>query len=210
MLLHFSIRSSFRLSCTRSIICSSPSITSAVTATARPAPRRGISSRLKVTRSEAVSPVSDWCACVRVCSEAGNHFRVYSCLFSCILREGPAPEWHWPGKSSNKHKLERLIFHVGIDWGVMCIDMLLPSVGYAWLPLLKDGRVITNDNHIPVTTSLPAGYLSCQENANKVEPLPQLLGGDDCAFVLFFFNFTIFFAAFRSWGQMGRWGQAFI
>lgn len=64
--------------------------------------------------------------------------------------------------------------------------LLLLSVGYAWLPLLKDGRVITNDNHIPVTTSLPAGYLSCQENANKVEPLPQLLGGDDCAFVLFF------------------------
>lgn len=77
--------------------------------------------------------------------------------------------------------------------------LLLLSVGYAWLPLLKDGRVITNDNHIPVTTSLPAGYLSCQENANKVESLPRLLGGDDCAFVLgFFFNFTIFSAAFRS------------
>lgn len=70
--------------------------------------------------------------------------------------------------------------------------LLLLSVGYAWLPLLKDGRVITNDNHIPVTTSLPAGYLSCQENANKVESLPQLLGGDGRAFVFVCFQFYHF------------------
>lgn len=58
--------------------------------------------------------------------------------------------------------------------------LLLLSVGYAWLPLLKDGRVITNENHIPVTTNLPAGYLSCQENASKVDSLLQLLCGEDC------------------------------
>lgn len=69
--------------------------------------------------------------------------------------------------------------------------LLLLSVGYAWLPLLKDGRVITNENHIPVTTNLPAGYLSCQENASKVESLPQLLGGEDCTDS--FFNFSSIF-----------------
>lgn len=44
----------------------------------------------------------------------------------------------------------------------------LLSVGYAWLPLLKDGRVIMNESQIPVAANLPAGYLSCQEGASKV------------------------------------------
>lgn len=70
-------------------------------------------------------------------------------------------------------------------------------MGYAWLPLLKDGRVITNDNHIPVSASLPAGYLSCQENAGKVESLLQLLGGGDgtpfsiLLFTIFLFPLSI-------------------
>lgn len=52
------------------------------------------------------------------------------------------------------------------------------SVGYAWLPLLKDGRVILNENHVPVAANLPAGYLSCQESASKVESLLRLLNSD--------------------------------
>lgn len=43
------------------------------------------------------------------------------------------------------------------------------SVGYAWLPLLKDGRVTMNESQIPVAANLPAGYLGCQEGASKVE-----------------------------------------
>lgn len=73
------------------------------------------------------------------------------------------------------------------SFSMFLFGLLLPSVGYAWLPLLKDGRVITNENHIPVTTNLPAGYLSCQENASKVESLLQLLGGEDCTSSFFIF-----------------------
>lgn len=36
-------------------------------------------------------------------------------------------------------------------------------VGYSWLPLIKDGRVVTNEQHIPVSANLPPGYLSYQE-----------------------------------------------
>lgn len=72
-------------------------------------------------------------------------------------------------------------------------------MGYAWLPLLKDGRVITSENHVPVSTSLPAGYLSCQENASKVESLLQLLGGDaSTSLYALFLQFFIFFLAFSS------------
>lgn len=37
------------------------------------------------------------------------------------------------------------------------------TVGYAWLPLLKDGRVVTNEQHVPVSANLPPGYLGYQE-----------------------------------------------
>ncbi|XP_054521470.2 dedicator of cytokinesis protein 9 isoform X8 [Pan troglodytes] len=37
------------------------------------------------------------------------------------------------------------------------------TVGYSWLPLLKDGRVVTSEQHIPVSANLPSGYLGYQE-----------------------------------------------
>lgn len=46
--------------------------------------------------------------------------------------------------------------------------MYVCVVGYAWLPLLKDGRVIMNEQNISVAANLPAGYLSCQEGNSKV------------------------------------------
>lgn len=42
------------------------------------------------------------------------------------------------------------------------------SVGSAWLPLLKDGRVIVSEQHISVASNLPPGYLSNHEGVNKV------------------------------------------
>ncbi|EDM02568.1 dedicator of cytokinesis 9 [Rattus norvegicus] len=37
------------------------------------------------------------------------------------------------------------------------------AIGFSWLPLLKDGRVLTNEQHIPVSANLPSGYLGYQE-----------------------------------------------
>lgn len=45
----------------------------------------------------------------------------------------------------------------------------LPTVGSAWLPLLKDGRVIMNEQQLPVAANLPAGYLGPQDAVNKVK-----------------------------------------
>lgn len=57
--------------------------------------------------------------------------------------------------------------------------MIFPScsiVGYSWLPLIKDGRVVTNDQHIPVSANLPSGYLSYQEvGVGKVWCIKSLL-----------------------------------
>uniref|UniRef100_A0A8D0GH37 C2 DOCK-type domain-containing protein n=1 Tax=Sphenodon punctatus TaxID=8508 RepID=A0A8D0GH37_SPHPU len=36
-------------------------------------------------------------------------------------------------------------------------------VGYAWLPLLKDAQLVSQEHNIPVATSLPHGYLILQD-----------------------------------------------
>lgn len=45
----------------------------------------------------------------------------------------------------------------------------LPTVGSAWLPLLRDGRVVMNEQHLPVAANLPARYLSPQDGVSKVK-----------------------------------------
>lgn len=50
-----------------------------------------------------------------------------------------------------------------------CYTCSLLTVGSAWLPLLRDGRVIMNEQQLPVAANLPAGYLSSQDGVNKVK-----------------------------------------
>lgn len=45
----------------------------------------------------------------------------------------------------------------------------VPTVGSAWLPLLRDGRVIMNEQQLPVAANLPARYLGSQDGSNKVK-----------------------------------------
>lgn len=52
---------------------------------------------------------------------------------------------------------------------LMCCACSLLTVGSAWLPLLRDGRVITNEQQLPVAANLPAGYLGSQDGVNKVK-----------------------------------------
>lgn len=51
----------------------------------------------------------------------------------------------------------------------MCCACSLLTVGSAWLPLQRDGRVITNEQQLPVAANLPAGYLGSQDGVNKVK-----------------------------------------
>lgn len=46
-------------------------------------------------------------------------------------------------------------------WQCVCVYCMLvyDTVGYAWLPLLKDGRITSQDFSIPVSCTLPGGYL---------------------------------------------------
>ncbi|XP_064184043.1 dedicator of cytokinesis protein 9-like isoform X6 [Anguilla rostrata] len=97
--------------------------------------------------------------------------------FAAVLHHQQNPEFYdefkleLPTQITEKHHLLFTFFHISCDstskGSTKKRDLVETQVGYAWLPLLKDGRVITNEQQIPVAASLPAGYLSCQEGVTK-------------------------------------------
>lgn len=61
-------------------------------------------------------------------------------------------------KLLSSFELEKLVFFPKGD-----IDLFLCTVGYAWLPLLKDAQLASQEHNVPVASSLPPNYLSLQE-----------------------------------------------
>uniref|UniRef100_A0A4X2M111 Dedicator of cytokinesis 9 n=1 Tax=Vombatus ursinus TaxID=29139 RepID=A0A4X2M111_VOMUR len=68
-----------------------------------------------------------------------------------------------PTQLHEKHHLLFTFYHVSCDnsskGSTKKKDVVETQVGYSWLPLLKDGRVVTSEQHIPVSANLPSGYL---------------------------------------------------
>ncbi|XP_043926200.1 dedicator of cytokinesis protein 10 isoform X3 [Protopterus annectens] len=68
-----------------------------------------------------------------------------------------------PTQLHEKHHLLFSFYHVTCDINakgtVKKKEPLETAVGYAWLPLMKDGRLMSQENHIPVAANLPPGYL---------------------------------------------------
>ncbi|XP_070400085.1 dedicator of cytokinesis protein 9 isoform X6 [Nothobranchius furzeri] len=97
--------------------------------------------------------------------------------FTSVLHHQHNPEFYdefkieLPTQLHEKHHLLFTFYHVSCESNSKAStkkrDMVETQVGYAWLPLLKDGRVIMNESHVPVASNLPTGYLSCQEGASK-------------------------------------------
>ncbi|XP_037096258.1 dedicator of cytokinesis protein 9 isoform X11 [Syngnathus acus] len=97
--------------------------------------------------------------------------------FAAVLHHQQNPEFYdefkieLPTQLHEKHHLLFTLYHVSCESNSKAStkkrEQVETQVGYAWLPLLKDGRVIMNDCHIPVAANLPAGYLSSQGGASK-------------------------------------------
>ncbi|XP_063103034.1 dedicator of cytokinesis protein 9 isoform X4 [Cavia porcellus] len=93
--------------------------------------------------------------------------------FAAVLHHHQNPEFYdeikieLPTQLHEKHHLLFTFFHVSCDnsskGSTKKKDVVETQVGYSWLPLLKDGRVLTNEQHIPVSANLPSGYLGYQE-----------------------------------------------
>ncbi|KAI1899017.1 hypothetical protein AGOR_G00078350 [Albula goreensis] len=105
-------------------------------------------------------------------------------VYAAVLHHQQNPEFYdefkleLPTQITEKHHLLFTFYHISCDSNSKAStkkrDLVETQVGYAWLPLLKDGRVIMNEQQIPVSANLPAGYLSCQEGVAKQHSGPEI------------------------------------
>uniref|UniRef100_A0A8C5RXW5 Dedicator of cytokinesis 11 n=1 Tax=Laticauda laticaudata TaxID=8630 RepID=A0A8C5RXW5_LATLA len=63
-----------------------------------------------------------------------------------------------------KHHLLFTFYHISCEINTKGTakkqDTVETTVGFAWLPLLKDGLIVTSEQQLPISANLPAGYLS--------------------------------------------------
>ncbi|XP_051718055.1 dedicator of cytokinesis protein 10 isoform X3 [Ctenopharyngodon idella] len=101
----------------------------------------------------------------------GPVFTTAAC--STVLHHSQNPDFYdevkieLPTHLHEKHHLLFSFYHVTCDINAKTSskkkEALETPVGYAWLPLLKDGRISSQDFSIPVSCTLPSGYLLIKE-----------------------------------------------
>ncbi|KAK7893452.1 hypothetical protein WMY93_022604 [Mugilogobius chulae] len=93
--------------------------------------------------------------------------------YAAVLHHQQNPEFYdeikieLPTQLHEKHHLLFTFYHVSCDSNSKKKDLIEAPVGSAWLPLLRDGRVIMNEQQLPVAANLPAGYLGSQDSVTK-------------------------------------------
>ncbi|KAM9820909.1 LOW QUALITY PROTEIN: dedicator of cytokinesis protein 9-like [Neosynchiropus ocellatus] len=93
--------------------------------------------------------------------------------FAAVLHHQQNPEFYdeikieLPTQLHEKHHLLFTFYHVSCDSNSKKKDVVEAPVGSVWLPLLRDGRVIMNEQQLPVAANLPPGYLGCHDVVSK-------------------------------------------
>ncbi|XP_056157186.1 dedicator of cytokinesis protein 9-like [Lampris incognitus] len=93
--------------------------------------------------------------------------------YAAVLHHQQNPEFYdeikieLPTQLHEKHHLLFTFYHVSCDSNSKKKDVVESPVGSAWLPLLRDGRVIMSEQQMSVAANLPAGYLSAQDGVTK-------------------------------------------
>ncbi|KAM9327750.1 dedicator of cytokinesis protein 9-like [Pholidichthys leucotaenia] len=102
---------------------------------------------------------------------------------AAVLHHQQNPEFYdeikieLPTQLHEKHHLLFTFYHVSCDSNSKKKDVVETPVGQAWLPLLRDGRVIMNEQQLPVAANLPAGYLGSMEGVSKHLEIKWVDGG---------------------------------
>ncbi|CAJ0935491.1 unnamed protein product [Ranitomeya imitator] len=97
--------------------------------------------------------------------------------YAVVLHHNQCPEFYdeikieLPLHLHQKHHLLFTFFHVSCDINSKGSskkhDSAETPVGYSWIRLLKEGRIITYDQQLSVSASLPSGYLGQSETDTK-------------------------------------------
>uniref|UniRef100_A0A8C0AHT7 Dedicator of cytokinesis 11 n=1 Tax=Bos mutus grunniens TaxID=30521 RepID=A0A8C0AHT7_BOSMU len=73
-----------------------------------------------------------------------------------------------------KHHLLFTFYHVSCEINTKGTtkkqDTVETPVGFAWVPLLKDGRIITLEQQLPVSANLPPGYMNLNDAESRRQP----------------------------------------
>ncbi|XP_039343161.1 dedicator of cytokinesis protein 10 isoform X11 [Mauremys reevesii] len=96
--------------------------------------------------------------------------------YTAVLHHSQNPDFYdevkieLPTQLHKKHHILFSFYHVTCDINAKANakkkEALETPVGYAWLPLLKDAQLASQEHNIPVTTGLPPSYLSLQDPAS--------------------------------------------
>ncbi|XP_017282313.1 dedicator of cytokinesis protein 9 isoform X4 [Kryptolebias marmoratus] len=104
--------------------------------------------------------------------------------YAAVLHHQQNPEFYdeikieLPTQLHEKHHLLFTFYHISCENNSKKKDMVETPVGSAWLPLLRDGgRVIMNEQQLPVASNLPAGYLGFQDNKQSGVEIKWVDGG---------------------------------
>uniref|UniRef100_A0A8C3DTD7 Dedicator of cytokinesis 10 n=1 Tax=Corvus moneduloides TaxID=1196302 RepID=A0A8C3DTD7_CORMO len=93
--------------------------------------------------------------------------------YTAVLHHSQNPDFYdevkieLPTQLHKKHHILFSFYHVTCDINAKANakkkEALETPVGFAWLPLLKDAQLASQEHHVPVASSLPPNYLSLQE-----------------------------------------------
>ncbi|XP_068441305.1 dedicator of cytokinesis protein 10 isoform X4 [Clinocottus analis] len=95
---------------------------------------------------------------------------------STVLHHSQNPDFYdevkieLPTQLHEKHHLLFSFYHVTCDINAKTNakrkEALETPVGYSWLPLLKEGRLSSQEFSVPISCNLPPGYLAIKEASN--------------------------------------------
>ncbi|NXK40552.1 DOC11 protein, partial [Piprites chloris] len=100
--------------------------------------------------------------------------------YAAVLHHNQSPEFYdeikieLPIHLHQKHHLLFTFYHVSCEINTKATskkqDTVETQVGYAWVPLLKDGRIVTLERQLPVSSNLPPGYLGLGDTESRKQP----------------------------------------
>ncbi|XP_039945151.1 dedicator of cytokinesis protein 11 isoform X4 [Hirundo rustica] len=97
--------------------------------------------------------------------------------YAAVLHHNQSPEFYdeikieLPIHLHQKHHLLFTFYHVSCEINTKATskkqDTVETQVGFAWAPLMKDGRIVTLERHLPVSSNLPPGYLGLGDTDSR-------------------------------------------
>ncbi|XP_026793122.3 dedicator of cytokinesis protein 11 isoform X1 [Pangasianodon hypophthalmus] len=100
--------------------------------------------------------------------------------FAAVLHHNQSPDFYneikieLPIHVHEKHHILFTFYHISCELSNKASSKKREGVetlvGYAWAPLLKDGRIQSSELQLPVSANLPAGYLCDKSQDSKKSP----------------------------------------